>query len=67
MLNYVYIEIILPYALSFAAGAIGMAVIAILIPLLAGGTQYLSAWIAQKSTATNNKNDNILSVFNLGF
>ena len=42
---------------SFAAGAIGMAVVAILIPLLAGGTQYLSAWIAQKSTATNNKND----------
>jgi len=42
---------------SFAAGAIGMAIVAILIPLLAGGTQYLSAWIAQKSTATNNKND----------
>ena len=42
---------------SIAAGAIGMAIVAVLIPLLAGGTQYLSAWIAQKSTNTNNKND----------
>ena len=39
---------------SLAAGAIGMAIVAILIPLLAGGTQYLSAWVAQKSTAVNN-------------
>ena len=44
---------------SLAAGAIGMAIVAIMIPLLAGGTQYLSAWIAQKSTATNsNDKDN---------
>ena len=39
---------------SLAAGAIGMAIVAVLIPLLAGGTQYLSAWIAQRSTAVNN-------------
>lgn len=42
---------------SIATGMIGMAIVAVAIPLLAGGSQWLSAKIAQKSTATNNKND----------
>lgn len=42
---------------SIAAGAIGMAIVAVLIPILAGATQLISAKIAQSSTNTNNKND----------
>ena len=43
---------------SIAAGMIGMAIVAIAIPLLAGGSQWLSAKVAQKASSTNNnKND----------
>jgi len=37
--------------------AIGSMVIAVLIPVLAGATQWLSAWIMQKATNANTKND----------
>jgi len=42
---------------AFSTMAIGMMIVAVLIPLLAGGSQWLSARIMQKSTASANKND----------
>ena len=42
---------------AFATAAIGMMIVAILIPVLAGVTQWLSAWIMQKTTNANTKND----------
>ncbi len=42
---------------SIAAGAIGMAIVAVLIPILAGASQLVSTKIAQSATSTNNKND----------
>ena len=38
--------------------AIGLMIVAIAIPVLAGVTQWLSAWIMQKATNANTKNDN---------
>lgn len=42
---------------SIAAGTIGMAIVAVMIPLLAGISQFISAKVAQKATSSNNKND----------
>lgn len=44
---------------SISSVSIGLIIVAIAIPLLAGVTQWLSAWIMQKTSAANNKsNDN---------
>ena len=42
---------------ALAVSAFGMMIVAVLIPLLAGGSQFLSAKIMQKSTASANKSD----------
>lgn len=42
---------------AIGAAAIGVAVIAVLIPVLAGVTQWLSAYIMQNATNANTKND----------
>jgi len=42
---------------SIAAGAIGMAIVAVLIPILAGASQLVSTKIAQSATNTNNKDN----------
>lgn len=42
---------------ALAATAVGMMIIAVLIPILAGASQWLSAVIMQKTSASTNKND----------
>ena len=42
---------------ALAVSAFGMMIVAVLIPLLAGGSQFLSAKIMQKTTASANKSD----------
>lgn len=42
---------------ALAATAIGMMIVAVLIPILAGASQWVSAKIMQRATASANKND----------
>ncbi len=42
---------------ALAVSAFGMMIVAVLIPLLAGGSQFISAKIMQNSTASANKSD----------
>ena len=42
---------------ALATTAVGMMIIAVLIPILAGASQWLSAVIMQKTSASTNKND----------
>ncbi len=42
---------------ALAATAIGMMIVAVLIPILAGASQWLSAMIMQKTSVSANKND----------